>query len=193
MKRVALVLAALLALGLGLLLSRPEPPARAPQEPAARSTPSPDGSPTASAEPPATAPAADARKRTRIPRPAQASAPRKIVTRTASASSDPAAPSTSEDPTRDNILARRDAIREDISACIARWGELEPGLEGRVLVEFELDERGLSDAWIADHDGVPEGTLDCFSEAVWHIDWEGTVALPLTVSLPFVLTTDDPG
>lgn len=166
--------------------------------------PSADGAEPVGAAPSAGTPAADpsARPRTAIPRPAPAAAP-----------APPAPPPTGEDPPEDDAPLEPPApsapvpaaqmpaalqavveeqVKDEIAACLESWAAVEPGLGGRVLLEFELGPTGLQGVSILDHSAVPMGPLSCFASAIWEARWpapEGGGSL--TVTYPFVFDMGD--
>lgn len=87
--------------------------------------------------------------------------------------------------TLEAIQDRVGLVEDDIQVCLGQWMELDPDLEGRVVVGFQLDADGLQDAWIADHSEVPFGPLSCFSAAVYEVDWSGVSEDPVEVTFPF--------
>lgn len=82
-------------------------------------------------------------------------------------------------------------VREDIAGCINDWLAVEPNIEGKVNVGFRINADGLQEAWIADHESVPDGPLTCFASAVYAADWEGISDQPVEVTFPFVVTSEE--
>jgi len=91
----------------------------------------------------------------------------------------------------DDIKTGIDLVRDDIEACIEDWSEVEPDMDGQVVVRFSLDADGLQEAWIGDVEDVPAGPLTCFAAAVWEVDWADISDDPIEVSFPFEVTTGD--
>ncbi len=84
-----------------------------------------------------------------------------------------------------------DLVSEDIGACISSWEAVYPALNGRVSVAFSLNADGLQEAWIMDSTDIPPGPLDCFSDAIWGVEWEGIVTDPTEVTFPFEVRSDE--
>jgi hypothetical protein len=172
--------------------------------------------PTAAPAPQKSSPSAS-QKRAAIPRPERpARAPRPIRKSLPPAPPAPEAPAPAEGPPADGAEAaskgpidRRenpdpdaarqiaeikegmDLVSEDIGACISSWEAVYPALNGRVAVAFSLNADGLEEAWIMDSTDIPPGPLDCFSAAVWGVEWEGIVRDPVEVTFPFEVRSDE--
>ena len=65
-------------------------------------------------------------------------------------------------------------VVDSIEDCLHAWWMLDPALEGRVVLEFQLDATGLAEAGIRDHSEVPMGPLTCFATALYAADWPGS-------------------
>ena len=65
-------------------------------------------------------------------------------------------------------------VIDSIEDCLHAWWMLDPALEGRVVLEFQLDSTGLAEAGIRDHSDVPLGPLTCFATALYAADWPGS-------------------
>lgn len=193
-----------LVLGLALVLVtwrvlRPDaepPPAPPGDKPAAspRTPSSPGPTPPeaqASPEPPRRARTWSEGSRVHVPRPSRLSVPY----HTANAAPSPDDTDVeSELPTTLTAEQIREVIREDVldplQECVTDWMEVDPGLEGRVVVGFTVGPEGLVDVEIVDHTEVPPGPLACFSEALWDADWP-PIAGDVVVNYPFVFFDDE--
>lgn len=81
-------------------------------------------------------------------------------------------------------------VIEPVKECVLDWMELDPGLEGEVVVGFTLGPEGLMDVEIVDHSDVPAGPLSCFASAVWEAGWPA-VDGEVVVNYPFVFTQEE--
>lgn len=189
----ALVALVGLAVGLAWLLVDPEP------TPDADAPPPLDGrTPVAAgeADPPsegdAPAVAAPEKKRTRVPKPASVHPrPRKSATPPASGGTTEAAKEVAEDPSVSLIRQTAQDIGPDIHTCLEAWWKIDPTLQGKVVVSFDLNPSGLTDVWIEEHSEVPLGPLSCFSSGVYGADWSGIVEEDTQVTMPFTFTIVD--
>jgi len=78
-----------------------------------------------------------------------------------------------------------EAIGEDTEDCLERAFEQAQWPAGRVSVFFRIDREGLMEAWIDEHDELPEASLNCLTDAVYGLDWQGISEDPIQVSMPF--------
>ncbi len=53
------------------------------------------------------------------------------------------------------------------SGCVDQWRAVDPALSDDLVMRMEIDGKGLRDAWIEGAETVPEGVLECLTEAVW--------------------------
>jgi hypothetical protein len=83
------------------------------------------------------------------------------------------------------VMAGLDLVEEDVEECLARWGEVDPGVAGTVHLRFNIDPAGLHDVWLEDYTEVPAGPLSCFASAVYSVDWSSMTEKPIDISVPF--------
>ena len=58
----------------------------------------------------------------------------------------------------------------------------EPARTGQVKVAFQLDQDGITDAWVYEPADVPAATLDCLANAVNAEDWSDLVENPAEIT-----------
>lgn len=95
--------------------------------------------------------------------------------------------------TAEAIEGKMDEVTDEIAACLGEWMALDPSLEGKVNMGFQIGPEGLTDAWVDDHTDVPFGPLSCFGTAIYSADWTGVSAEPVEVTFPFVFTQGGDG
>jgi hypothetical protein len=100
------------------------------------------------------------------------------------------APPADAETQRAAIQAAMKGVQDEIGDCVEQWAEVEPAMQGRVTLAFQLDASGLQDAWIEQHSDVPGGPLSCFATALYSADWRGITKEPLEVTYPFVVVTE---
>lgn len=184
----------LLALNLLFAPERPTapPPPAAPEPPTAPGAPSTPGSePGAEAPAPPSAPSAPDRSRAvPLPRPEPSvEAPR----------SDDAPPEAREPAPdgRSGVVEAEDIqdamldVTPGIRECMQGWWDLDPELEGRVVMDFTLTPEGLGEVLVLEHDDVPFGVQTCFATAIYEADWPTPAEGELQVTYPFVFTSED--
>ncbi len=100
-----------------------------------------------------------------------------------------------EDPPPDSealMQAIKDTMAEvtpAVSDCLTEWWMLDPALEGRVMMNFQLGPEGLGEVRVQDHTDVPMGPLSCFGAAIYEAEWPATED-PVEVTYPFVFFND---
>jgi len=82
----------------------------------------------------------------------------------------------------------RDDATEDIMDCLNTWWLLDPGIEGRVELEYVIDASGLKEAAIVDHADVPFGPLSCFATALYRTAWPGSSEGEVVILQPVVFS-----
>jgi hypothetical protein len=83
----------------------------------------------------------------------------------------------------DELHSRMAEVRAAAARCLDGWAQADPSLEGGVMLAFSIDDRGLKEVWIMDHDEAPSGPLACLSNAVYPVDWSGLTKDPMRVTV----------
>ena len=97
----------------------------------------------------------------------------------------PAEARSDESATRIAIGSQMGEVRDAISPCVARWTADDPTIAGSLTLSFSIDADGLVDVWIMDHSEVPDPLLQCFSDAIYGVDWSAITRDPVDVTWPF--------
>lgn len=90
-----------------------------------------------------------------------------------------------------------EAVRDGmpaVQACVEGWMdtlELDEALAGRLSIEVTLTPDGVEDAAVVDVEGMPAPLLSCFGGVVYEIEWPRPEEAT-TISMPFVVTDDEP-
>lgn len=66
------------------------------------------------------------------------------------------------------------------SDCLQSWWMLDPALRS-IELHLVIEPGELKEAWLADHERVPAGPLDCLAEQVYALDWGSVPDAPLEV------------
>jgi hypothetical protein len=66
---------------------------------------------------------------------------------------------------------------EPVEVCLQRWWMLDPALSGELVVELDLVDDQLQ-AWVLDHDELPEPVQACLAGAVFDLEREIPPARP---------------
>ncbi len=86
-----------------------------------------------------------------------------------------------------------ETLDEDVTECLAKWGQELPTAKDEVMIAFQIDKDGLQKAWVMDDAEIPFGPRTCFANAVYGIDWSHIVDHPAEVTWKFNLRPEDGG
>jgi hypothetical protein len=70
-----------------------------------------------------------------------------------------------------------DQVTERAERCLAKWNVADESLKQGVMLAVEIDAQGLQDVWFEDRAEMPSGPLECFSDAVYQLDWSSVAGL----------------
>lgn len=201
-ERLAWGIAALIGVGLGFVMLAPEapptpgsvPPAPPAQAVSGARGPAPKAAPSTStpaAQDPAARDPAAPRVHRSIPRPVggPTAAPR---VQDLAGAVDRRGPNATGNIDAAALSAGFDALDADITDCVAQWFAVDPTMGGRVEIGFDIGPDGLTDAWIADRQDLPDGPLTCFGAAIYGVDWSGVTDQPIELTRPYTVSADGP-